>query len=729
MRKQGAISHGPAEQSGNHWRYNGHGTASPVLDKRAVCNMVIYFFNGLAFGGLGLAAYLQLRRGADFPLKRQLPWLAAFGFAGASVAWIDMFLASGTVDDLASLFMALRMILQPTTGLLLFLFGWGITKHLTPLPAWTIFVPGILIVPIAYVITYASTTFVTPSPIAIPVDIWSRYLLYLPGSIIAGIGLLRQWKEQGRQGYQDVSRLMLGAGLAFLFEAFVVGLVVPAAPHGPASYYNYDRVVHNAFAGEQAASLAAFGLTAWLDYDRVLQLTGVPIQFWRMLSAFAVTFFVVRGLDVFDTIQKRELKDLQHERDRAQRAAFDAQIAARQTAESWTDALVQISRQITQLENMDSILSYIASAARHLLGADFVGLAILEDQSSLLLKCYSNENGTEFVESRTVIDNPLILHALETTRSLRTGSEDDAAGLEDMCFGLADEAKTAAVVPLDLDNRPIGALWIAKCSGDPFSETDLVWLECMADQVVITIQHGLMTSRLQSLSIVEERARIAREMHDGLAQVLGYLNLQVQTLEALHKQGRNQAFRDELNQMRTAVKTAHADVRENILSLRTTLDNQMGLIPAIKEYLQEFGIQTRIDIEFSNQIKGDVDLSSIAEVQLVCILREALTNVRKHARAQKINVTLRDHEVEGINHVCAEITDDGIGFHERDSERTFGLETMRERAASVSGTLEIASSLGTGTSIVCRLPCLQEEKTGNSLFSPEARKASEVPNP
>ena len=158
--------------------------------------MVFYFFYGLSFGGLGLAAYLQLRRGGELPLRNQLPWLAAFGFACGATGWIDMFLVSETRHDIRQILNILRIIFQPVTGLLLLIFGWRILTQLSPLPSWTVFIPGVLIVPIAFVITYASTTFITPSPIEIPIDIWSRYLLYLPGSIMAGIGFLRQWREQ-----------------------------------------------------------------------------------------------------------------------------------------------------------------------------------------------------------------------------------------------------------------------------------------------------------------------------------------------------------------------------------------------------------------------------------------------------------------------------------------------------------------------------------------------------
>src|SRR5690606_6432336 len=146
-------------------------------------------------------------------------------------------------------------------------------------------------------------TFITPSPIEIPIEIWTRYLLYLPGSALAGLGFLRQWYAQRKLAIYDVSNLMLGAGLAFLFEAVVMGLIVPAAPYGPASYYNYDRVIHNAFSGESLEVSEQYGLTAWLDYQSVLKTTGIPIEIWRMLSAVIVTYFVVRALDVFEAIR------------------------------------------------------------------------------------------------------------------------------------------------------------------------------------------------------------------------------------------------------------------------------------------------------------------------------------------------------------------------------------------------------------------------------------------
>jgi len=675
--------------------------------------MLIFFFNGLAFGGLGLAAYLQFRQGSDLPLNKHLGWLAAFGLVCGITSWLDMFITSGGTAEYLHVLDILRMITQPLTGILLLKFGWDILRDIT-LPSWAIFIPGVLVVPVALVITYAATTFITPSPIEIPIDIWSRYLLYLPGSILAGIGFLRLANSNRKSGFSDVANLLFGAGVAFLFEAIVVGLVVPAAPYGPASYYNYDRVLSNAFTGVAGENMFS-GFTAWLDYAHVLVVTGFPIEFWRMLSAFAVTFFVVRGLGVFDAVRKHQLQELQQQRDRAQAESFDTQILARQTAERWTNVLMIINRQIMEMEDVDKILLYIVKNARELLHANFVGLALIADNSNRLeLKCLSAESATEIVYAQINIHTPILLETLQTVRSYCSSGQEAFDQIENITCDMGGQPNSFGIVRLELDNRPIGLLWATRSDQLQYTETDLIWLECLADQVVIAIQHGLMTSQLQSLSITEERGRIARDMHDGLAQVLGYLNLEVQTLGALQKQGKNEALSSELEKMRAAIQVANADVRENILSLRTTLSNEKGLVSAMGEYLDEFSIQTGIETCFANNLHGELKLSSIAEVQLVCILQESLANVRKHAHAHKVDVSLSRMKENGKDWISLQVLDDGIGLTGQRSKHSFGLNTMQERARSVGGALELQSPPGKGTLVACRLPCLETERLKES---------------
>ena len=137
------------------------------------------------------------------------------------------------------------------------------------------------------------------------------------------------------------------------------------------------------------------------------------------------------------------------------------------------------------------------------------------------------------------------------------------------------------------------------------------------------------------------------------------------------------------------------------------------------EYIDEFSIQTGIEVQLLNQAGDEFELSSIAEVQLVCILQEALTNVRKHSQADHVIVQIAREDGNAIaatdyipgaaSFIHMKVEDDGKGFDLNTSRRSFGLQTMRERAQSVGGDLEVTSCSGMGTQVELRLPCVEQE--------------------
>jgi signal transduction histidine kinase len=275
-----------------------------------------------------------------------------------------------------------------------------------------------------------------------------------------------------------------------------------------------------------------------------------------------------------------------------------------------------------------------------------------------------------------------------------------APGVQWYCSYLETEVVSTAVVPLTFEDDSLGTLWVASRREQAFGAADLAHLEHLSDQAVIAIQHAWMAAQLQSLAVIEERARIAREMHDGLAQILAYLGLETQTLELLARQGDRDLILSELEQVRRNISLAQADVRENILSLRTTLAGDAGLIPAVQEYCREFSVQTGIDVRFVNELGESPRLTPLAETQLVRIVQEALANVRKHSQAQQVQVSL------AAQGACLQvsITDNGVGFDHRPARTHFGLHTMRERSESVGGTLTVTSTPGEGTQVMLWLP-------------------------
>jgi signal transduction histidine kinase len=630
----------------------------------------IFFIYGLAFFCLGLVVLLESRRPSALALSRHLSWLAWFGLLHAGVEWCDLFLRAGVPADWLAPLSLLRSVLLPASAVLLVRFGVGLISEAGPLPEWLMLAPVALVVPAALIVAYALIVALTEPPLSLAADVWSRYLLYGPGCLAAAIGFVRQGARLPQLGLAHAKPLLWGAAVAFGFNGLVAGLVVP-----PASY----------------------GLASWLNSDSALALTGFPVQVWRTASALAVTLLVIRAMGVFEAERVQHLARLSAEREQAHQAAVQAQSEARRTAEDWTNALVDINRSVANIDAVDAVLPTIVQAAARLLAADVAGLALWDEGGAdLAIKCYARA-GAAPAEASLPTRSPLLLQVARAGRPRRIPDDGPSTW---RCPVLQREVVAACQVPLLLNGQSLGVLWAGRLAGPAFTVTDQIGLEHLADQAVITLEHALMAARLQSLAVVEERGRIAREMHDGLSQVLGYLSLQLQTLEVLVRQGNCARALAELAQARGNIREAQADVRENILSLRTTLSGQAGLVSALRQYVDEFGVQTGIQAAVVSDFNAEPSLSPLAEAQLMRIAQEALTNVRKHAHARQVEIRLRLTP----QRLYVTVADDGHGFCvPAVGQGHFGLQTMRERAESVGGQLTVNSG-SEGTQLEAWLP-------------------------
>ncbi len=633
---------------------------------------LVFFVYGLAFFVMGVAVALETRRTSGLAFGRHLTWLAAFGFTHSLVEWADLFIMMEPAGPAMDSLTLARTILLPASALCLVRFGAGLVSQAGPLPDWLTLTPLVLLVPGTLLIAYALTLIATRPPWTTAADVWSRYLLYFPGYVLAGIGFLRQRWSLDESGLGSASHLLLGAAAAFFFNAVVAGLIVPRAP---------------------------YGLAPWLNYENVAAAIGVPVQVGRALAAVAVTILVLRALGVFEAERQQQMERLRAEREEAQAEMLAAHAKARETAERWTEALVQISRKIASLDNVDTTLGIIVDRARELLAADLAALALWDErQQALLLKAVASERGIETGQT-VAVQRGLIVDVARSCQALGASS---AEGLLEPwhCSVLQTTVEAAGVVPLCLEEGSLGALWVARITPHPFTDDDLAGLEHLGDQAVIAIEHALLAGQLQTLAVTEERERIAREMHDGLSQILGYLGLEIQTLEALVQTGDEASLLEQLREIRRHINEAYVDVRENILSLRTTLSGDKGLISALGEYIDEFGVYDDTEITLVVDALDPLPLSPLVEVQLIRIVQEALTNMRKHAQARHTQVKL---SVEN-GWVYASIADDGVGWDGQLDNGHFGLQMMRERAESVGGTLTVASDPGQGTQVTLRLP-------------------------
>jgi len=235
----------------------------------------------------------------------------------------------------------------------------------------------------------------------------------------------------------------------------------------------------------------------------------------------------------------------------------------------------------------------------------------------------------------------------------------------------------------------------------------------MADEVERHTREQEARSDLRQRAIVEERERIARELHDGLAQLLGYVNTKASAVRLMLKNRQADAAEKHLQQLEEAAQELFVDVREAILGLKMNghAAQGSGLPTALKAYTAQFSRLSNLPVDVRiDPAAEDLALPAETELQLMRIVQESLTNVRKHASARQAIVSLQfcDSMLE------LSVRDDGAGFRpgpSRDGDwPRYGLSTMRERAEAIGAAFTLDSDPGAGTRIVVRLKL---EKNGN----------------
>jgi len=211
-------------------------------------------------------------------------------------------------------------------------------------------------------------------------------------------------------------------------------------------------------------------------------------------------------------------------------------------------------------------------------------------------------------------------------------------------------------------------------------------------------QLGLQIIKAQE----EERKRVAREIHDGPAQSMANVVLRMEFCEKLMDVN-PEKVRGELQELKDIVRNNLQDVRKIIFDLRPMAIDDLGVMPTLKRYIEDFRGKNDIDIGM-NFFGKETRLEPVLEIALFRLVQEALNNVVKHARAAKVLVTLEMMP----EWVKVSVEDDGVGFIlERvmtDYGTRFGLISMQERADLLGGTLQINTAPGQGTRVVFKVP-------------------------
>ena len=232
-------------------------------------------------------------------------------------------------------------------------------------------------------------------------------------------------------------------------------------------------------------------------------------------------------------------------------------------------------------------------------------------------------------------------------------------------------------------------------------EPEQCLLETLGQHLGVAIENLRLRSRDRELAIAEERNLLAQELHDSIAQGLAFLNIQVQLLQDSLDHGRDDEIQATVDQIREGVLESYEDIRELLVHFRTRVGHG-DLDAVIRACLERFELQTGIPTSFRSSGKRAA-LAPDEQVQVIHIVQESLSNVRKHAQASQVDVDIR----KDIERTQIEIADDGIGFAPdavpSGGERHIGLKIMQERCRRIGGECRIDSSPGRGTRVTLTL--------------------------
>lgn len=315
------------------------------------------------------------------------------------------------------------------------------------------------------------------------------------------------------------------------------------------------------------------------------------------------------------------------------------------------------------------------------------------------------QSGARPVE--TTVGNPLGDSA-EMVRSLAQSSRETGQPLDIQALEKeGSPVRSLLAVPLRTDGETIGTLVLWAGRREAFVRRHLQLVSIVAGEAALLIENQRLSVQVEHQAALAERARLAREIHDGLAQTLGYLKLQIAQLIRHHDAGDGHDMGPDLKALRRLLDDAYVDAREAIDGLYLASATS-GLEAWMQELATDFEQLSGVPVTVEGTT---VHLEPEVEMQLQRIVQEGLSNIRKHAAAGSVHVAWW-METDGI--LALSIRDDGRGFDSSDAQlsATHGLRIMQERAALLEADLQLTSKPGEGTEVTLHLPVTGGAKEG-----------------
>jgi GAF domain-containing protein/HAMP domain-containing protein len=394
----------------------------------------------------------------------------------------------------------------------------------------------------------------------------------------------------------------------------------------------------------------------------------------------------------------------------AQQAAFAIENArffrdiSRQVRE--LRALTDASRIISSVLDQDQLLQELYEQITQIAPTDFYLIALYDEPTNIVSIEINVDEGVRYPRERYVLDKGLLTLVIHERRCIRFNSlseEKAGLGLETMPAGSPRPNEAWLGVPMLYGDKVVGAIVVGSYQSGVFDEGHAQILTSIANQAAVALENARLYQQAQQLAVIEERQRLARELHDAVTQTLFSASLIAEALPDLWTQDRDEG-EGLLGELRQLNRGALAEMRTLLLELRPA-----ALVEAsLDDLLHQLGDATtgRTGVPVKISIEGQIDLPPDVHVTLYRIAQEALNNVVKHSRASEVEVCLQRslsvaEDTSGtLIRAELEVRDNGRGFDTSSiPPDRFGLGIIRERVQAIGANLTIQSQAGRGTRV------------------------------
>jgi nitrate/nitrite-specific signal transduction histidine kinase len=363
------------------------------------------------------------------------------------------------------------------------------------------------------------------------------------------------------------------------------------------------------------------------------------------------------------------------------------------------ETLNEISREISSRLDIQQVLNSVTEKACALLGGEVASLCLV-DTNQHWIKLQAVSGAQHAVVGDTMrADEGFVDTVLTGDQALICGLNSCGGG----CAMLSAEYRASHLAaPLRVGERVIGALCVGSPVENRFAVEAAGMLIKLANVAAIALENARLFAQAERVATLDERRRVAAEMHDGLGQTLSYLGLMTDQVVQFLSDGREGAALERLQKTRETIGQATSDVRRAINSLMDEIPAQQELCARLQEALDEIAAQHNLKADWRADAKTALECSPQVAEQVYKITREALVNVARHANARQVCVLVGQRNA---NHYVI-IDDDGQGFDASQSAPGghFGLQIIEARAKHIGGRIEITSKPGCGTRVTLLWP-------------------------